>query len=640
MRSLGLTLILALLAVLTCGVAGWQWLEGNFNSVFGAPPTPVGERVYFEFDPVSGKQVPEFEPSEVKYIEVSQTGVTATFELGENGWQCTMPWQDRMDPRAAVQIINFTLGMRVEDYAEVDEIDSKMAGLKENGIHIRLEGENRRPLAKYKLGRQTPWLATFPDIDQPVPTVFIHPRDKDRKNFIYACTGDIGPQFADGLKHLRDHRPFYFNPLALQKIRIRAEQGELTLGRETAQSPWRVIKPLDLATDPKAMKSLLEGLYELRATKLADRASVTLPPTGALAKNSQIALQSFGSETETVLEIHPPEPAESGDVLATVSDRPETVFELPLKPRPNAISLADLPLAVNDLRDVSLTNLNVKSLRGVLIQPATGTDILITRTPPQPWMTTIAGQSQEANEERLFALLKAVTEGRASGFVTDAATDFTPWGLHKPFLKLRFLGQDSQGIQLDFGLDGKGGYFVNRTGTPTVMRVDQGLVSSIPVKPYEWRHARLWSIDRVNLMALSLKTASQTPLMLRYDFSKPDPWTATRGNQSLTASLNPARADYMLDALEGLKVTRWLSPDDNSANKALLDPSLTLQVVEKGTNELGDFTGLITRDVVLAPATTGPNPGFYYGRLVSDTHPFMLDRDTYGRLATDLLEKE
>ena len=37
MRSLGFTLILALLAIFVSGLAGWQWVQGNFDSVFGAP---------------------------------------------------------------------------------------------------------------------------------------------------------------------------------------------------------------------------------------------------------------------------------------------------------------------------------------------------------------------------------------------------------------------------------------------------------------------------------------------------------------------------------------------------------------------------------------------------------------------------
>ena len=628
MRSLGFTLILALLAALASGLAAWQWIEGNFNSVLGAPPVALGQSVY------SG-----FAPSEVKHIQVSRNGVTANFDLGENGWQTTSPWKDRMDPRAAVSIINFTLGMRVEDFAPRDEIEGQKAGLGESAVDIRLEGANRLPLARYKLGRQTPWLATVKDMEKPVPTVFVHPRDEGRKRHIYAVTGDISPLFKDGLKFLRDHRPFYFNPDSLQKIRIRAEQGELTLGRETPNSPWRIVKPLDLATDPNAMKSLLEGLYELQALKTLDRASVALPASGTLTKSGQIALTSFNSDAETVLDIYPPETPESRDVRATVSDRPDTLFVLPLKPEPNLTSLADLPLAVNDLRDPTLTNLNIQSLRGILIQPATGAEILISRTPPRPWMTTIAGQSDEANEERLFTLLKAVTEGRAIGFESDAATDFTPWGLHRPFLKLRFLGQDNQGLELAFGIDTKGGFFVNRVGTPSVMRIDPSLVASIAVRAYEWKPARLWSLDRVNLMQIDRTILPAGATTLRYNFALEE-WTASQGAQNLNQALDPARANFMLSVLEGLKVTRWLAADDESANKALLSPSLTFKVYEKTTNELGDFTGIITRDLILAPSTPGANPGFYYGRLGSAPNPFLLDRDTYSKLATELFDEK
>lgn len=626
MRSIGITFILALLAALACGLASWQWAGGNFDSMLGAPPTPLGQGVY------SG-----FAASEVKHIRVSHNGVRARFELGENGWQASRPWNDRMDPRAAVNIINFTLGLRVEDFAKDDEIDENSAGLDEGRIDIHLQDANLKTLAKYRLGRKTPWLATVQDIEKPVPTVFIQPRDENRGGYIYTCTGDITPLFKDGMKYLRDHRPFYFNPLLLQKIRIRAEQGELTLGRETPQSPWRLVKPLDLATDPVAMKSLIEGLYELQAVTLADRDSLALPADTTLTKPGQIALVSFGSETETLLEILPPETPEARTARATVSGRPDTVFELPLKPEADLVCLAELPLAVNDLRDPTLTNLHIQSLRGILIQPATGAEILISRTPPRPWIVTIGGNSQEANEERLFALLKTATEGRASGFESDAATDFSPWGLDRPFLKLRFFGDDNQGLELAFGIDGKGGYFVNRFGTPTVMRVDPSLVASLPVRPYEWRHSRLWSVDRLNLMAIERTTGIEPPLELRYSFHD-EQWTAGIDGKDVTAQLEPTRANFLLGLLEGLKITRWLSPDDASAANALAAPSMIFRIIEKSTDDLGDFKGLVTREVALAPGAAGPNPGFYYGRLSTDTHPFLLDRETYNKLATELLE--
>ena len=627
MRSLAATFVLALAAATICGLAVWQWRQGNFNTLFGAPPTPVGQRIYVAF-----------RADEVKHIQIADHNTRAMFSLRDNGWQTSSPWADRMDPRAAVAIINFTLGLRVEDFVQEDKINPIKAGLTDSAISIRLEDSNHNPLAKYKLGRVTPWKAEVEGIEQPVATVFIQPRDKNHKHHIYSCTGDITTLFKDGLKFLRDHRPFYFNPTTLCKIRIRMQQGDLTLGRETPTSPWRIVKPLDLPTDAAAIKSLLEGIFELQAVKVSDRTALTLPATDNAVKTNQIALLAFGSDTETMLEIAPPDTPDAHTVKATVSNRPNTVFDLPLKPEPGLVSLANLPLAVNDLRDPTLTHLNIQSLTAIAIQPATGPEIIISRNPPQPWMTTLDGKPCAANEENLYALLKAITTTRAIGFESDAATDFKLWGLQRPFLKLRLLGRDNQALELRFGMDGKGGFFVNRLGTPTVMRVDESLVAAIAMHPYEWRHARLWSVDRVNLIAIERQPATDTPLILKYKFID-ESWEAERNGRDISAALDPAQANFTLTVLEGLKVARWLAPSDEAATSALTTPALVLTVVEKTVNDEGDFTGISKRTLTFAPTTAGANPEMYYGRLSTETNPFLINRDTYQKIAAEPLEK-
>ncbi len=624
MRSFGFTFLLALVAALVCAAAALQWRQGNFDSIFGEPPTPVGQRIYTAF-----------RPEQVKHIRVSSNGNTATFALKSNGWQASSPWADRMNPRAAAAIIDFTLGMRVEDVAHENKVDHAKVSLADTAINIRLEDENHSPLAKYQLGRVSPWKAEFEGIEQPVTTLFVKPRDKNHRDHVYLCTGDITPLFKDGLKFLRDHHPFYFNPINLQKIRMRSQQGDLTLGRATPTSPWRIVQPLDLPTDSAAIKTLLKGIFELQAAKVSDRADVTLPAADSATKTNQIALTAFGSEIETILDIYPPETPESRDVKAIVSDRPDTVFDLPAKPEPGLVSLADLPVTVNDLRDPTLTHLNIQSLRAIAIQPSTGREIIISREPPRPWTAATDGRSFEANEENLYSLLKAVTTTRAIGFESDAATDFTPWGLDRPFLSLRFLAANNQGLELRFGIDSKGSYFVNRLGSPTVMRVPSSLIQAIAVRPYEWRHSRLWSVDRINLMAIELKHAAEPPLTLKYNFID-EAWQAERAGENLTPSLDPARANFMLTNLEGLKVSRWLATDDEGALSALATPTLTFTVVEKTFDAEGSFTGLSNRRVSFAPAAPGANPGFYYGRLSSEPHPFLLGASAYQKIAVDL----
>ena len=625
MRSTAFTFLLSLIALVTCGLAGWWLSDGKPGSLFGTPPTPPGERLYTSFA-----------AGDVRKIQISVQGKDAEFVKSANGWQVVHPWQDRMDPRAAVSIISFTLGMRVEDLAPTGEIHLAETGLTENAIHIRLEGTDGRPLAKYRLGRRTPWLASDPESGQPVPTLFVQPWDKNRKSHVFACTGDILPLFKNQLKYLRDHHPFFFHPATLRKIRIRSAEGELTLGRDTPQEAWHIVKPLDLRTDPAAIKTLIEGLHNMQAVAINETAP-TPPTKGAANSSRQIALTVFGSDSETVLEIHPPETPAARDVSATVSDRPGTVFKLPLKPQLDLVSLADLPLAVNDLRDSTLTNLNVASLQAVSIQPSTGPEIFITREDAKLWTTVIEGRKHQANELRLYELLKAMTTERVIGFESDAATDFTPWGLTRPFLTLSFLAQDSRALTLRFGMDKHGTLFVNRLGTSSVARVDRSLLTSIAIHPYEWRSSRLWSLSRIDLESIQRSMPQQAPITLAYDYLFDETWHGTSAGKDVSDEINPANAKILLASLESLETTRWLAADDADANSALTTPALTLTVEEKQIDDQGKTTGISRHQLTFAPQAGATPAAFYYGREGSDDHPFLIERSCFENLAVDVL---
>jgi hypothetical protein len=625
MRRFIPTLLLVATAAIVGWLSSWQWREGSFDALFGAPPVAVGEALY-----------PAFDASGVRYITVNSNGASAKFSLQENGWHSTAPWQDRMDPRAAVSIINFTRGMRVEDHASRDDIAEDKAGLANEAVTIRLEDANRKVLAHYKIGRPTPWKATVPEIPEPVPTVFINPREKGRKKHVYACTGDINALFKDNLRFLRDHRPFYFNPLKLKSVSIGSKQGQLLIARESPEKPWRIVKPLDLPTNPAAIKSLLKGLFELQAMKVNDIAASKTPYAGDENESTRISIQSFESDTPCELEIRAADSAEANETTAVVSNRPGVEFLMPAKPVSGLITLADLPLSVNELRDPTLTHLNIKALRGISIEPSTGPAILLSREAPKPWTTVIDGVTHEANEPNLYDLLKAVTTVKALAFESDAATDFTPWGLDRPILKLRFIAQDNQAFELRLGMDAKGAYYANRLGTPTVMRVDEALIRSVAVRSYEWRNARLWSLDKVNLLAIQRGIPGSSTLTLKYRFID-EKWNGEIDDRDVSASVDPVKANYLLSVLEDLKVSRWLAPNDEAALNALRTPTLVVDVVEKKFDDLGEFVGTGSRKLTLAPSDSSARPSSYFGRMGSEANLFTIDAETYGKIAAEVI---
>jgi len=625
LRSLLSTLLLAAATLALGALALWQFQEGSLNRLLGTPPTEIGKRIY-----------PYFQPENVARITVKSGETEAVFLKTPRGWEAATPWHDRMDHRAAVAIITFAATTAARDLTPRDKIDPATAGLKVGDTEIEMLDAQGESLARFRLGRRTPLLDLIPGENQTIPTIYLLPLERGRRSHIYAATGDILPLFKDGFAYLRDHRPFALNPILLERIRILTSQGELTLDRENPSAPWRITKPLDLPTDPAAVKTLLEGLYNLQASKLSDRSEVTLPIDGTAPANSRIAITHFGQENETILDILPPASPAASETLATVSDRPETVFNLPMKPGPDLISIPDLPLTVNDLRDPTLTNLNIAAVRGIAIETATAPTILVSRQPPAPWTVTIGGKEQPANEQRLFDLLKAVTGIRALSFETDAAPeDLSPWGLDRPILTLTFLAENNQTLAVSFGLDKSGNLFAKRKGSPTVMRLDNSILGKIAVRPNDWRHARLWSLSVVDVREITRTEAPSPPLRLTYDWNM-EKWKAFRDGKEITASLDPARANFLLKTLENLQVSRWLSPADEAAAKVLETPALTFAITEKTLDEFGEENGERTHILTLA---LDPASQTVFGKIDSDPSPFTLLPENFLKLSIPLLDE-
>ena len=626
MRSIFVTLLIAFGMSALGVIALWQFRDGNLHRVLGMPPTPLGERIF-----------PKLNPNDAAMIYLKSGNVKATFVKTAFGWKSTKPWEDRMDARAAIAIIGFTSGTIAEDLVPRDKIDPELAGFGSKSYEVHIQNAKGENLAHYRLGRRTPW-EYLPQTEgaKPAPTIYLLPLEQGRKSHAYAATGDILPLFKDSFKYLRDHRPFYFNPLNLQKMRIMTSEGELTLGKEKPNSPWRILKPLDLAADQVAVKNLLERLFEFQAIKLSDRVEVTIPTEVTSSDHLQIAISDFGSQAEIVLDIFPSQDPLARTAQAMVSDRPDTIFDLPLKSEPDLISISDLPLTVNELREATLTNLNIASIRGIAIESVASPTILVSRDPPAPWIVTVNNKEQIANEQRLYELLKAVTETRALSFVTDSAPeDLSPWGLDRPILKLTFLAKNNQALAIHFGLDTKGNLYGIRKGTSTIMSLDIEFLEKIAVRQHEWRHARLGSFNRVNITSIKRQQSELEPLELGYDVQK-DTWAASQRGEDVTAKLDPLKANFLMGVIEKLEVTSWLSGIDEEALVALKSPLLKFEITQNLVNEFGDVTGKETEIISIG---VNKSNGKIYGKKASEASYFILTNETLLKLSKPLLDE-
>jgi hypothetical protein len=643
MRSIPFTLLLLLLTAGLALTALMRLSEGSLDRLFGPPATAVGENLY------------RFGTDDIHRIRLSGNGVRAECVFEKGTWRMNKPWQDRMDPRAADLILQFTLGTRVVDIIPEGKIDSRKAGLSDGTIGVSIENRKGEILARYLLGRRTQWIHRDAETKSEDATVFIQPHDDGRKGFTYACTGDIHPIFKDGLRHLRDHHPFLFNPLLLGSIRIQGGEGELLLSRNDGQSPWRITKPLELRTDPAAVKKLIEDLFKLRALKVTERSEITLPADEA-AGRQRIAIKHFGEAEEVILEVFPPTTPEAATVFATISNRPGTVFELPLKPiapvrsdeespaspeipaapvDDGLVSLAGLPDTVNELRNPMLTNIDVDSLQGILISPSTSPEILVAREKGEAWQYRNGNQMEPLNELALFRLLKAITQTKVAGFVSDAAMNLAPYGLDRPSLKLTFVSFGTDRLELIFGQARDGTWHAMRVGIPTVVKLDDAFIREISTHLWQWRHPSLWSIPAVDLAGFARAMEGRPPLVVEYSLVA-DSWKALENGIDRSGELATDRAKRLVELLVALEGETWLGPQDEPSRKALARPVLTFKLVVRTYDDDGEPSGILPRTLSLAPASDRPDNKVFYGRIDHDPHAFVLGSETVLRLAVDL----
>lgn len=672
MRSVTFTFLLLVLAVAVTVVAGLQVKEGGLSRLFGAPAVEVGKRLY------------KFDGQKVRRIQLGGNGFIAECVYDKAEWtaECyrvnrevkgkdgqiarEFLWKDRMDKRVAEDIVQFTLGTQVVDVIPKGKLDNAKAGLKEGTIGVNiLDGEGRQ-LANYQLGHTTKWVHynLLEKVQGPTPTVFIQPLDSGRSDDTYASTGNIHPLFRDGFRHLRDHHPFYIDPLLLESVQIQEGEVELLLSHATPDAPWRITKPVELKTNPEAVSKLLLDLFNLRAVQVKDRSEVTFPAESVNGRR-RFTLRHFGIAKDIVLTIMPPATPEAETVYATVADRPNTVFELRSKPLPavpapapqplvpptgvlpaalpppppptdDMVSLADLPDTINELRDPMLTKLNTGSLQGIRITPSTGAEVYVLREKPESdWLYQDArGKLQPANVITLVTLVTMLTETKVLGFETDSATDLRPYGLDQPAISLRFVSFGTESFELVFGQGPDGTWYAMRAGVPTVMRVDPRIIPKIATRIWQWRPPHPWSIPEYDFKGFKRTMAGKPDFQAEYDFVQ-QKWSNVReDNKDRTTELVTARADRLLEALLRLQADDWLSADDPAALEALANPTLRFEVSARRVEEAVDM-GMAFHVLVLAPAEPGPAPLHYYARAGND-NPFRISAKAVERLQVDL----
>ncbi len=656
MPSKKFTLILAILTSLIGGLACVQLFNHNLGPIFGTPPHAVGDVVYdnFAVDEVHGVTIQ------------NNTGDEARFIKRQGVWRMVSPTPDRADYGNLQTLVYFSRYLKVQDVMRRKDTTLLEAGMRASDTYsgrykITLLDQSEEILADYRLGRRTAWHRFNEKEDNLIETFFVRPGEKSRNHHIYVCSApeklktNVRQLLDRGLARFRDHHPLLFDQQGLANITIRSKGREVVLTRPSMQSPaWQMTKPLTSRTKPDRINGLIVGLSQLEAIRIHELKSITIPPRPPGEFLLELELLHFGPggkrlATPSTLTIEHPSPADADTVLATTNSRPELVFEIPLKAIPGRMTLAQLPLEVDQLRGRTLTSLDIGSLRAITIQEYGQQDPVVIflgeETGGRPrWMINLQGSIAPANEAAMARVLRALTRNEVTSFASDAASDLTRYGLSPPTKRVILDREKEDPIDLRFGRGVDGRFYAIRHGTSTVAEIDPATFTAIAGNAHQWRDALLMPFSVVDLSIMKLETLpirvpfADPALTLRYRFLAED-WEARQHEEDVTAYLNKRRADEFIRLMEVLQVERWLGEDSTPAAHALRNPTFRFTAIFQELDETGELKGFREASFDLAPASRSRLNRIFYGKLRGDSNYFILSPESYRQLTTPLLDR-
>lgn len=671
------TIFLAVLAILSVTITTLVLIEGNLSFLIGYTAFGKGERLF----PYSGKEM-----SEISWMRVADThGTAEAYRLPSGVWWMSKPWNDRMDPRAAAAILNFTYSTSIIDALPMNNTvrnSMREFGVETNPVHITLkktsdDGDSATTLARYTLGSTAPWKVDDPTIkDKTDDTTYMQCDYYGRNNRILVGTGNILELFKNGLSLLRDHRPFLLAPLGSadpnqpQEISIRnKKQPPVVLTRESLQSPWLISAPLPLKANLSNVANLVNNLQLLAATKVYDAKDISLPnyPQDDLVK---ITVRTFTSKDPVTLTIYPPDSPNSSTVKATVSNR-QAVFDLSIKGNQHVPGVRDIPMYLAQLRSPYLMEINRSKLVGISIRgkDRNGFPLILrlqegdkNHSVSSRWYYSAEGNNfTPASEEQLFNLLTTLISCPVVGAVSDNPSDPAIYGLANPeyTITIGYKPQEPpitpQTLFIGQGAD-KSTWYASIDSKPSVYQIGDEFMQAIRMDDLSWHPRKLFNFSRLNLKKITTTETGKQPLALAYDHLF-DSWSATRNGEDVTRDINPNRARYYLNALEKMHVDQWLPYTDQNAARALEHPTFTLRldmeekigederlnVIEQPDNNT--FTQLpipeekISRKSVILEIAPSRSNYYYYGRISTSPYYFMLDATNVKLLYSSVYEQ-
>jgi hypothetical protein len=520
-------------------------------------------------------------------------------------WSVVSPFEDHANPEKIETLLTDLTAVEWVERVQRDEFDDaawQQTGLDDTRLSLELwSGEDR--VAGCEFG-----LASVLD-----GSVYIKiPQTEDGGYAYYVGRTDVPAMFLSGAADWRDPKLVRLPEESIKRLTLSQASGQIELSRETARSPWELAKPLATRGDQDRIDEVVSTLLNLAIRDVSEAAAEET--TAVTQTELKVSLDIAGMEGP--LEVTLEKPDEEAQVCAARTSQRSPRFTV------ESESLASLWAMPNDLRDPMLARVQEEDVASIEISSLKNPTVFMEKK-SGAWLLERQGQMIGANGDRLAQLFSALSEHRIVEFASDSASNLEVFGLHDPFLSLKWRKTQGQEEALRFGASKeRTGFYAKYDSDPFVYRVGASLLPSIPSDPVKWMGLGVLRFSQFALRGIVIAPGAQSPLTLGYDPETAE-WSASRGGRDITNMIDRVRADSLANKLARLTVEDWAG-DRTEGYKALKDPWLTI-LVELG--EPGSSSGPTeTTTLRFAPTVKDRETAFFFGRVNDDPDVFYMTR--------------
>lgn len=546
-------------------------------------------------------------------IEIERRGDTLRLLLRNNTWRIGQPFEDAADPDLVKQILEAVPALEWVDTIKRDDLrreDLKRTGLGEAATKLTLRSKGA-PAGQLSIGAASA-------IEGCVYAALPH-----RKDQFHIAKTTLPTILSRTDDEWRDPRMSRIKVDDIDQFVISAGTGGMEFTRTGGHS-WQIAKPIKTRASDERVKAIISALVNLKIkpTKIM----VPAPTAGADLPVMQVSLSGKNLAEPLVLTLHP-NADPSAEVQVQASNR-EGVFLASAK-------VGDFwKLQPNHLRDQNLVAVPKDQVTSVRIRSLANAEVVLDKQ-GDTWMLKRFGQVEPANQDRITKLFEALNSSQVREFLSDSATatNLDTWGLHQPLLSIEWQAGGKSCV-LQFGQGTSGILTARIADEPFVYRVNTALLNSVPPDSLRWRSTRVISASMFAARRIVLTEGDKPAVSLFYN---PDDatWKASIASRDVTAQLDKARANQLLQKLVDFQASDW-SSDRGGALVALKNPSLTIQLLlsAPGADPSAGKPTMLT----FAPLQPGMDTALYHGRKNEDPDTFLITRDLYRELINTVVK--